>query len=181
MTATPSLVPEDLVDSDSPPAYVESISTEKVVLLYVGRISWEKNLRLLVEACRGLEKADGTRPACQLVFVGEGPSRPELEVLCRSYGLDAIFMGYRKGEELAAAYASADIFAFPSWYVELPPLDSSRLLICGGCRTETFGQVVLEALSSGTPVVGLRAEGVCDLVKTGETGSSTLPRHRVDN
>ena len=41
-------------------------------------------------------------------------------------------------------------------------------------RTETFGQVVLEALSSGTPVVGLRAEGVCDLVKTGETGSSAL-------
>ena len=121
MAATPSLASEDLIDSDSPPAYVESISTEKVVLLYVGRISWEKNLRLLVEACRGLEKAsvDGTRPACQLVFVGEGPSRPELEVLCRSYGLDAIFMGYRKGEELAAAYASADIFAFPSWYVEL--------------------------------------------------------------
>lgn len=92
-------------------------ASEKIVLLYVGRISWEKNLRLLVEACRGLEKpsADGTRPACQLVFVGDGPSRPELEVLCASYGLDAIFMGYRKGAELAAAYASADIFAFPSW------------------------------------------------------------------
>lgn len=86
-------------------------------MLYVGRISWEKNLRLLVEAFRGLEVAsvDGARPACQLVFVGDGPARVELEALCASYGLGAVFMGYRKGEELAAAYASADIFAFPSW------------------------------------------------------------------
>ena len=86
----------------SPPPYYPSES--KIVLLYVGRISWEKNLRLLVEAARGLEvaSADGSRPACQLVFVGDGPSRPELEVLCASYGLDAVFMGYRKGEELAA-------------------------------------------------------------------------------
>lgn len=86
------------------------------------------------------------------MFVGEGPSRPELEIICAKYGLDAIFMGYRKGEELAAAYASADLFAFPSW-------------------TETFGQVVLESLASGLPVVGLRAEGVCDLVKDQETGN----------
>ncbi|KAK4050274.1 hypothetical protein OIV83_003595 [Microbotryomycetes sp. JL201] len=125
----------------------------KIVMLYVGRISWEKNLRLLVEAFRGLEKPDvaGSRPACTLVFVGDGPARPELEQLCATYGLDAVFMGYRKGQELAACFASADIFAFPSW-------------------TETFGQVVLESLASGLPVVGLRAEGVCDLVKHGETG-----------
>lgn len=89
----------------------------KIVMLYVGRVSWEKNLRLLVEAFRGLQvaSADGTRPACQLVFVGDGPSRPELEALCESYGLDAVFMGHRQGGELAAAFASADIFAFPSW------------------------------------------------------------------
>ncbi|KAM0786340.1 hypothetical protein ACM66B_001812 [Microbotryomycetes sp. NB124-2] len=125
----------------------------KIVMLYVGRISWEKNLRLLVEAFRGLERAstDRSRPACKLVFVGDGPAKSELEQLCQSYGLDAVFMGYRKGQELAACFASADIFAFPSW-------------------TETFGQVVLESLASGLPVVGLRAEGVCDLVKHGETG-----------
>ncbi|KAM0749483.1 UDP-Glycosyltransferase/glycogen phosphorylase [Meredithblackwellia eburnea MCA 4105] len=128
-------------------------SSSKIVLLYVGRISWEKNLRLLVEAARGLQEPseDGKRPACQLVFVGDGPSRQDLENLCASYGLGAVFMGYRKGEELASCYASADIFAFPSW-------------------TETFGQVVLESLASGLPVVGLRAEGVCDLVKHEETG-----------
>ena len=106
----------------SPPPYSFRAATpydtgSKVVMLYVGRISWEKNLRLLVEAFRGLEVAsvDGARPACQLVFVGDGPARGELDALCESYGLGAVFMGYRKGEELAAAYASADIFAFPSW------------------------------------------------------------------
>ncbi|SCV70491.1 BQ2448_1885 [Microbotryum intermedium] len=143
------------LDLDPPPysSLASGSPQSKVVLLYVGRISWEKNLRLLVEASRGLEKPseDGTRPACQLVFVGDGPSRPDLENLCTQYGLGAVFMGYRKGEELAAAYASADIFAFPSW-------------------TETFGQVVLESLASGLPVVGLRAEGVCDLVEHGRTG-----------
>lgn len=135
------------LNSPPPPYSFENLeSSGKIVLLYVGRISWEKNLRLLVEAARGLQVAseDGARPACQLVFVGEGPSRPELEAICAKYELDAIFMGFRGGDELATCYASADIFTFPSW-------------------TETFGQVVLESLASGLPVVGLRAEGVCDL------------------
>ncbi|GAA5858907.1 hypothetical protein JCM1840_006612 [Sporobolomyces johnsonii] len=125
----------------------------KLVVLYVGRISWEKNLRLLIEAFRGLQEPDPAtgRPACQLVFVGDGPSRSEAEALCESYGLGALFMGFRKGQELAAAYASADLFAFPSF-------------------TETFGQVVSEAQASGLSVVGLRAEGVCDLVEHERTG-----------
>ena len=119
-----STVPE----SDSASKYSRASADHaaaKVVLLYVGRLSWEKNLRLLVEAARGLEHAssgaeeDGepARPVCRLVFVGDGPSRAELESLCGAYGLDAVFMGYRKGEELAQAFASADIFAFPSWSV----------------------------------------------------------------
>jgi glycosyltransferase involved in cell wall biosynthesis len=61
------------------------------------------------------------------------------------------FTGYLQGETLAAAYATADIFAFPS-------------------RTETFGQVVLEAMASGLPVVGVLSEGICDLVQDGWTG-----------
>ena len=61
------------------------------------------------------------------------------------------FTGYLSGDMLADAYASADIFAFPS-------------------RTETFGQAVLEAMASGLPVVGLLSEGVCDLVTNGLTG-----------
>lgn len=123
--AESSLIPSRRSSLDSvgsPPPY-SSIAARsespdsKVVMLYVGRISWEKNLRLLVEAFRGLQEpsADGTRPACQLVFVGEGPAKSALEAMCKGYGIDAVFMGYRKGQELAAAFASADIFAFPSW------------------------------------------------------------------
>jgi glycosyltransferase involved in cell wall biosynthesis len=59
--------------------------------------------------------------------------------------------GYLTGEALATAYASADILAFPS-------------------HTETFGQVVLEAMASGLPIVGLLSQGVCDLVEDGKTG-----------
>lgn len=118
--------------------------TEKAVLLYVGRVSWEKNLRLLVQAYRGMD-----HQYCHLVIVGDGPALTEMQQ--ELAGLPVTFTGYLHGEELAAAYASADIFAFPS-------------------RTETFGQVVLEAMASGLPVVGLFSEGVCDLVSDGRTG-----------
>jgi hypothetical protein len=87
----------------------------------------------------------------KLVFVGDGPARVELEAICQKEGHDAVFMGHRSGAELAACYASADVFAFPSF-------------------TETFGQVVLEALASGLPVVGLDAEGTRDLVSHARTG-----------
>ena len=117
---------------------------EKAVLLYVGRVSWEKNLRLLIQAYRGMDHRH-----CHLVIVGNGPAYSEIQQ--ELAGLPVTLTGYLSGEALAAAYASADIFAFPS-------------------RTETFGQVVLEAMASGLPVVGLLAEGVCDLVDQGRTG-----------
>lgn len=117
---------------------------KKVVLAYVGRISQEKNLPLLIQA---YQQMDHTR--CHLVVVGDGPLLREMKQ--RLAGVPATFTGYLRGEELAAAYASADIFAFPS-------------------QTETFGQVALEAMAAGLPVVGLRAEGVCDSVEHGKTG-----------
>lgn len=86
---------------------------------------------------------------CHLVIVGDGPAL--MEVQQRLAGLPVTFTGYLSGESLAAAFASADIFAFPS-------------------RTETFGQVVLEAMASGLPVAGVLSEGVCDLVNDGQTG-----------
>ncbi len=113
-------------------------------MLYVGRISWEKNLRLLTSAYRQM---DHTR--CHLVIVGDGPALREIRQEVAD--LPVTFTGYLRGEELASAYASADLFAFPS-------------------RTETFGQVVLEAMASGLPVVGLQAEGVRDSVEDGRTG-----------
>jgi glycosyltransferase involved in cell wall biosynthesis len=121
----------------------------KTVVLYVGRISWEKNIRLLIEAFKLLPNS--VRANAKLVFVGDGPARGDLTRLCQRYKLDAAFMGHQKGKRLAAMYASASVFAFPSF-------------------TETFGQVVLEALASGLPVVGLHAEGTSDLVSHGTTG-----------
>jgi glycosyltransferase involved in cell wall biosynthesis len=96
------------------------------VLLYVGRVSKEKELGFLAEIYRQL-RASGT-PA-DLAVVGEGPYRAEMQALIPQ----AIFTGALNGEELAAAYASADLFLFPS-------------------TTDTFGNVVIEAIASGLPV-----------------------------
>ena len=117
---------------------------EITVLLYVGRISWEKNLHLLTYAYRAMD-----REHCHLVIVGNGPALKEVQQDVAD--LHVTFTGYLKGEQLASAYASADIFAFPS-------------------TSETFGQVVLEAMASGLPVVGVLSEGVCDLVQNEHTG-----------
>lgn len=117
---------------------------KKVVLLYVGRLSWEKNLHLLVNAYQKMDHEH-----CHLVIVGDGPAYTELQRDLEQ--VPVTFTGYLSGKSLAAAYASADLFAFPSY-------------------TETFGQVVLEAMASGLPVIGLRAEGVRDLVTHGQNG-----------
>jgi glycosyltransferase involved in cell wall biosynthesis len=116
----------------------------KTVILYVGRVSWEKNLNLLVQAYQTMNHEQ-----CHLVIVGDGPAHTELQQ--KLAGLPVTFTGYLTGEALATAYASADVFAFPSY-------------------TETFGQAVLEAMSCGLPVVGLLSEGVCDLVDHENTG-----------
>jgi glycosyltransferase involved in cell wall biosynthesis len=93
------------------------------------------------------------RPAIRIMFVGDGPSRPSLE---RQIGGIARFVGYRRGEDLAAYYAASDIFVFSS-------------------LTETFGNVVLEAMASGLPVVALRAGGVGETVRSGTTGILVAP------
>ena len=95
----------------------------EVGMLFVGRISKEKNLDTLVASTRRL--AEWKTPARPL-FIGDGPYLPEMKRLLP----DALFTGYLRGEELAVAYASADFFVFPS-------------------TTDTFGNVVLEAQASG--------------------------------
>ncbi len=114
------------------------------IALYVGRLSHEKNLTTLVEAWKSLLGRDA-----HLVVVGDGPARNDLEQALA--GSSVTFTGYLQGEALAEAYASSDLFVFPS-------------------RTETFGQVVLEAMASGLAVLGFDADGVRDLVRDGETG-----------
>ncbi len=114
------------------------------IVLYVGRLSYEKNLMALVSAFTAIEDEH-----TYLVLVGDGPARNDLQQALA--GHRATLTGYLRGEALAEAYASADLFAFPS-------------------TTETFGQAVLEAMASGLPVVAFEAEGVRDLVRHGETG-----------
>ena len=113
-------------------------SNGEVRLLYVGRISREKDLDLLAGAYRRLRK-EGL--PVRLFVVGHGPYS---EALAKSLP-EAFFTGYLRGTELATAYASADIFVFPS-------------------TTDTFGNVILEAQASGLPVVVSDSGGPKELV-----------------
>ena len=113
------------------------------LLLSVGRLGTEKNLTFL----RGILER---HPRARLAFVGDGPARDELEAYFE--GTKTYFAGMLRGEALAAAYASADVFLMPS-------------------ESETLGFVVLEAMASGKPVVAVRAGGIPDILKKeGQTG-----------
>jgi glycosyltransferase involved in cell wall biosynthesis len=114
------------------------------VLLYVGRVSKEKDLSLLTEVVPALREKMG---AFTLAIVGEGPYRLELEKLLPG----AIFTGILSGRELAVAYASADLFVFPS-------------------TTDTYGNVVVEAMAAGLPVAVSDVGGPRELVKTSQMG-----------
>ena len=119
---------------------------EGIRLLYVGRVSREKSLELLAETF--CELIDAGFDA-SLVIVGDGPYRQDMETRLKEY--PAFFTGYLEGEELLDGYASADLFVFPS-------------------ATDTFGNVVLEAQSSGLPVIVSDAGGPKELMVNGETG-----------
>lgn len=119
---------------------------DKIVLSYVGRISAEKGLDVLIDAYSKLYEEHGKKIA--LVMTGNGPY---LEECKKRLPQDTVFTGFLRGEELSAAYASSDIFVCPS-------------------STETFGNVVLEAMASGVAVLGADAGGVGENIKHGETG-----------
>lgn len=126
----------------------------KPILLYAGRLVQEKDLRDLVEACHYLNMW-----GCEykMVFAGEGPFLYDLMTDLPN----AHFCGQQERAHLARYYASADIFVFPS-------------------TTETFGNVVLEALASGLPVVGTRRGGVGDLITHGYDGLLATPNSPRD-
>ena len=128
----------------------ELLAGDEVALLYVGRISREKSLDVLLEAFAAVR---AHRPATRLVLVGDGPARSDLE---SAAGPGVTFLGEERGRRLAAIYASCDVFCFPS-------------------STDTFGQVVLEAAASGLPVVAAAAGGVPELVQDGRTGLLVPP------
>jgi glycosyltransferase involved in cell wall biosynthesis len=99
----------------------------ELAVVHVGRLAAEKNLDLAVRAFR---KIQASQQGARFVIVGDGPER---ERIARS-NPDFIFVGLRRGKDLARHYASGDLFLFPS-------------------ATETFGNVTLEAMASGLPVV----------------------------
>jgi phosphatidylinositol alpha 1,6-mannosyltransferase len=130
--------------------------TAPYILLYVGRVAPEKDISTLSLAMQQLPES--VRSQVHWLVVGDGPLLPEL----RSQAPDNVtFTGYKHGEELAQIYASADLFVFPS-------------------STETFGNVVLEAMASGLPVIGANSGGVKDLVQPGRTGALIEPRKHED-
>lgn len=129
------------------------IGEDEVVAVYVGRLAPEKNLQLLMDAW---QRRAGGGPD-RLLLVGDGPSGAAL----RSAAAEGVvFAGYRRGEDLARCYAAGDFFVFPS-------------------VTDTFGNVILEAMASGLPVIGFDVAGPRDIVRHGETGlvvpSQTAP------
>lgn len=115
---------------------------DDILLLYVGRLSHEKRVQDLRTI---LEQIPNTR----LAIIGDGPERRALETYFA--GTNTRFMGYMTDTPLYQAYASADVFVFPS-------------------ALETFGLVVVEAMAAGLPVVASRVGGVMDVVRTGENG-----------
>jgi glycosyltransferase involved in cell wall biosynthesis len=120
-------------------------------LLYVGRVSLEKNLRCLAEAYRRIH---AWNPQIGLVVVGDGPYRTDMEAGLE--GLPVVFTGILKGADLARAYASCDLFVFPS-------------------LTDTLGVVLLEAQASGLPVLVSAEGGPKDCMLPGRTGYVVNP------
>ncbi len=125
------------------------IAEDEVVVAFVSRLVWEKGLKVFARVIEQLRR-DGI-PHRSLV-VGDGPVREELERRLP----ETIFTGFLDGDELTTAYASADLFLFPS-------------------DTETFGKVTVEAMASGLPVIGADAAGSKDLVVDGTTGRLCQP------
>lgn len=128
---------------------------EEKLLVYIGRLSAEKE----IERCREVLEA---LPGVRLALVGDGPQRKKLEEVFA--GTPTHFAGFMQGEELAAAFASADAFLLPS-------------------RTETLGLVLLESMAAGCPVVTPLAGGTSDVVQDGVTGflyDPTSPTGIVD-
>jgi glycosyltransferase involved in cell wall biosynthesis len=121
------------------------VNPEYTKFLYVGRATKEKNLDLLFEYWKEFYRASGSRRS-HLIIVGSGELEKHKDEL-KSYNV--VFLGHKQKEELSTLYASSDIFLFPS-------------------TTDTLGQVVLESMASGTPVVVTDEGGPCGIVSRSE-------------
>ncbi|MBD9424001.1 glycosyltransferase family 1 protein [Pseudomonas sp. PDM15] len=124
---------------------------DEIAVVHVGRLAAEKNLQLLVRAFRALQRSLPQR-RLRLVLVGDGPLRAQLQEQLP----DALFCGVQRGDALAEHYASGDLFLFPS-------------------LSETFGNVVLEALASGLAVVAFDQAAAAQHIRHGHNGALATP------
>jgi glycosyltransferase involved in cell wall biosynthesis len=126
----------------------------KPIILFVSRLVWEKDLRILANAYQQLKTK---RTDFEMVIVGDGHARSEFEQMMPG----AHFLGYQSGVALAESFASADIFVFPS-------------------TTETFGLVTLEAMASGVPPVAAKIGGAIEIIEEGTSGLLAQPLDGAD-
>lgn len=127
------------------------LGSDDIAVLHVGRLAAEKNLALLGPCLQKMQNAHPQRHL-RLVVVGDGPQRASLEQQLP----DAVFCGAQRGEALAEHYASGDVFLFPS-------------------LTETFGNVVLEAMASGLAVVAYDEAAAAQHIRHGHSGTLAMP------
>ncbi|MGS7252170.1 glycosyltransferase family 1 protein [Pseudomonas sp. SK] len=127
------------------------LGPDDIAVLHVGRLAVEKNLSLLRPCLDALHKAYPQK-RLRLIVVGDGPQRSTLAQQLP----DAVFCGAQRGEVLAKHYASGDLFLFPS-------------------LTETFGNVVLEAMASGLAVVAYDEAAAAQHIRHGHSGALAMP------
>lgn len=128
------------------------VTENEYLVSFVSRLVWEKDLQTYVDTIKKIKGENSS--GIKALIVGDGPARKELQQMLP----EAHFTGFLTGEELARAYASSDVFLFPS-------------------DTETFGNVTLEAMSSGLPCVVADAPGSKSLVEAGISGYLVPPRN----
>ncbi|RPI02291.1 MAG: glycosyltransferase family 1 protein [Ignavibacteriae bacterium] len=129
-------------------------SGSKPIILFVSRLVWEKDLRVLAKTYQQLRTK---RNDFEMVIVGDGNARTEFEQMMPG----AHFLGYQTGVTLAESFASADIFVFPS-------------------TTETFGLVTLEAMASGLTPVAAKMGGAIEIIEEGTSGLHAKPLDSAD-
>jgi glycosyltransferase involved in cell wall biosynthesis len=125
-----------------------------LAVIHVGRVAAEKNLDLAVRAFRAIQ---AVRPQARFIVVGDGPSRPSLA----RDNPDFIFCGVQHGEALARHFACGDLFVFPS-------------------RTETFGNVTLEAMASGVATVAFNRGAAREAIDDGVHGAAVADGNEQD-
>jgi glycosyltransferase involved in cell wall biosynthesis len=122
------------------------LGEDDLAVIHLGRIAAEKNLDLAIRAYRDLQTHCAT---ARFVWVGDGPERARIE----RENPDFVFCGIQRGEALGRHFASADLFLFPS-------------------KSETYGNVTLEALASGVPTIAFDYGAARERLRDGETGAA---------